>query len=88
MLRSQARWSYNEVIISAIEWQRALPRLVEAFIFVQNPHDAWRGTGWRDARDHARQLREAFVAHFAGRGADVAQTPVLRFNGSAGFEEV
>ena len=101
MLLWQKSWDYNEVIISAIEWQRSLPWLVEAFVFLHGIHGA-TPEGERRARRAQRAFAAAFCEQHEGKkhldlhGAGAAAVrcaggttlpPVLRFTGSA-FEEV
>ena len=66
--------TYNEVIISSIDWQRALPRMIEAFVVVD---------GQSGGDERARSARAAFVGHFE----DGAVVPILRYHGRNGFTE-
>ena len=89
MLLSQAPHAYNEVIISAIEWQRALPLLVEAFVVLDATTDAAVAPGGHGGVVAAHA---AFVERYARDGmphaAEVARTPILRFTPSVGFRVV
>ena len=72
------RLTYNEVIVSSIEWQRAMPRLIEAFVFID-------GDAASEAR--ARAEHAGFAAQFGE--AVAARTPILRYlvsDGRTGFE--
>ena len=85
--RRRGQNTYNEVIISSIDWQHALPRMVEAFVIIDG---AWSRESDLNGEARARGAHAAFVQRFGADDPTVAHVPILRYGGGerGGFEEV
>ena len=79
-----SRHSYNEIVVTIVEYHQHMPEAVEAIVVLS---EALHGTA--DDERSARRMRRQLIDFYASRagGALRCMPPLLRFNGSA-FEEL
>lgn len=65
---------YNEVVISALYWDRSLPWSIEAFVFATQAGD---DAGLVDMKRKMIQIHRSFLEYY---GLSAAHVPLLRYH--------